>query len=341
MEPSNPLSNKKGEESLLKVKGISLFSGGLDSTLAVKVILEQGIEVLGVTFKTPFFGEKKAKAAAKIIGLTLTIIDITEEHLEILKAPKYGYGKNMNPCIDCHTLMLKIAGGIMKDTGADFIFTGEVLGQRPMSQTKQSLHVVAKNSGYQDYIIRPLSAKLLPETKLETEGKVDRQRLLAIRGRSRKNQIELAQRYGITGYAAPAGGCLLTDPMFTKRLRDLFAYHRNFLTRDIELLKHGRHFRINDASRIIVGRNSFENESLERLSTGEDVLIHMAQFPGPTVLVPSQSDDTTVHYAASLCALYSDAPKDEDVVVVCRKGDSSQTIRIKAAQREDAEQRMI
>jgi predicted ribosome quality control (RQC) complex YloA/Tae2 family protein len=129
--------------------------------------------------------------------------------------------------------------------------------------------------------------------------------------------------------------------MFTKRLRDLFVHQRNFWTRDIELLKHGRHFRMNDASKIIVGRNSFENEALQRLSTGEDILIQMAQFPGPTVLVPSQSDDTTARYAASLCALYSDAPKDEEVVVMCRKGDSSQTIRIKAAQREDAERRMI
>jgi tRNA U34 2-thiouridine synthase MnmA/TrmU len=237
--------------------------------------------------------------------------------------------------------MLKIAGGIMKDTGADFIFTGEVLGQRPMSQTKQSLHVVAKNSGYQDYIIRPLSAKFLPETKPEIEGKVDRQRLLAIRGKGRKNQIELAGHYGITDYAAPAGGCLLTDPMFSKRLRDLFAYNKDFRIRDIELLKYGRQFRIDDSSKIIVGRNIFENEALQKLSVEGDVLIHMAQFPGPTVLVLYKSDDTTVLYAASLCALYSDAPKDEDVVVVCRKGDSSQTIRIKAAQREDAEQRMI
>lgn len=325
----------------MKVKGIALFSGGLDSTLAVKVILEQGIEVLGVTFKTPFFSDRKAKAAAKKIGLTLTVRDITEEHLEILKAPKYGYGKNMNPCIDCHTLMLKIAGGVMKDTGADFMFTGEVLGQRPMSQTKQSLHVVSKNSGYQDYIIRPLSAQFLPETKPEIEGKVDRQRLLAIRGKSRKNQIELAGHYGITDYAAPAGGCLLTDPMFSKRLRDLFAYNKDFRIRDIELLKHGRQFRMNAASKIIVGRNIFENEALQKLSFGEDVLIHMAQFPGPTVLVPYKSDDTTVLYAASLCALYSDAPKDEEVVVLCRKGDISHTLLIKAAQREDAEQRMI
>lgn len=325
----------------MKVKGIALFSGGLDSTLAVKVIRAQDIEVLGVTYITPFFSDIKAKTAAKNIGLALTIIDITEKHLEMLKAPKYGYGRNMNPCIDCHTLMLKTAGGIMKGTGADFIFTGEVLGQRPMSQTKQSLHVVAKNSGYQEYIVRPLSAKLLPETKPEIEGKVDRQKLLAIQGKGRKSQIELARYYSITDYSAPAGGCLLTDPMFSKRLRDLFAYHKDFRIRDIELLKYGRQFRIDNSSKVIVGRNSFENETLQKLSEREDVLIHMVQYPGPTVLVPYKSDGATLHYAASLCALYSDAPKDMEVVVLCRKGDISHTIRITAALRGEAERWMI
>jgi tRNA U34 2-thiouridine synthase MnmA/TrmU len=329
-----------GASLLLKVKGIALFSGGLDSILAVKIIMSQGIEVLGLTYKTPFFGDTKAKTSAKKIGLPLTVLDITEEHLEMVKAPRHGYGKNMNPCIDCHTLMLKIAGGIMKDTGADFIFTGEVLGQRAMSQTKQSLHVVAKNSGCQDYIIRPLSAKLLPETKPEIEGKVDRQRLLAIRGKGRKNQIELAHHYGITDYAAPAGGCLLTDPMFSKRLRDLFTHHKDFRIRDVELLKYGRQFRIDPSSKVVVGRNIFENEVLQKLSEGGDALLHMAHFPGPTVLVPYKRDDATLLHAASLCALYSDAPKDEEVVVLCRKGDTCHAIRIKAAKKEEAERWM-
>ena len=153
----------------MKVKGIALFSGGLDSTLAVKVISDQGIEVRGITFETPFFGAAKARAAAAGIGLPLQVLDITEEHLKMLRAPRYGYGKNMNSCIDCHTLMLKIAGRRMEEEGADFVFTGEVLGQRPMSQTLSSLSYVEKHSGYKGYIVRPLSARILPVTIPEKE----------------------------------------------------------------------------------------------------------------------------------------------------------------------------
>jgi tRNA-uridine 2-sulfurtransferase len=321
----------------LKVEGIGLFSGGLDSVLAAKTIMALGIEVTGVTCTTPFFSPEKAKAAARKIGLRLIEVDITKEHLDMLKAPRYGYGKNMNPCIDCHTLMLKTAGRIMEDRGADFIFTGEVLGQRPMSQTRQSLYIVAKNSGHQEYILRPLSALLLPETRPEIEGKVDRQRLLAIKGRGRKDQIAMAKHYGIDHYSTPAGGCLLTDPMFSKRLKDLFLHDPDFTIRDIDLLKYGRHFRINDVSKAIVGRNSVENEALQRLSQGGDAVIHMEQFPGPTVIVPYESDETVVLSAASLCAAYSDAPKDEEVMALCRKGDSTSHIRVKAALREDIE----
>ncbi len=319
----------------MKVKGIGLFSGGLDSILAAKIIMALGVEVTGVTCTTPFFSPEKAKSAAKTIGLHLIEADITKEHLDVLKAPKYGYGKNMNPCIDCHTLMLKIAGRMMEDRGADFIFTGEVLGQRPMSQTRQSLYTVAKNSGYQEYILRPLSALLLPETKPEIEGKVDRQRLCALRGRGRKDQIEMARRYGIDHYPAPAGGCLLTDPMFTKRLKDLFRHGMDFRIRDIELLKYGRHFRINEFSKAIVGRNSVENETLQRLSLEADTVIHVEQFPGPTTIVPYGGDETTILSAASLCALYSDAPKNEEVMALCRRGNSIIHIQVKAALRED------
>ncbi len=243
----------------------------------------------------------------------------------------------MNPCIDCHILMLKIAGRIMEHRAADFIFTGEVLGQRPMSQTRQSLYVVAKNSGYEEYILRPLSALLLPETRPEIEGKVDRQRLLAIKGKGRKDQIKLARHYGIDHYSAPAGGCLLTDPMFSKRLRDLFEYNMDFHIRDIELLKYGRHFRINQFSKAIVGRNSLENEELQRLSHEEDIVIHIMQFPGPTTIVPHGGDEITIHSAASLCALYSDAPRNEEVTALCRKGNTVSHIRVKAALRDDIE----
>ncbi len=325
----------------MKVKGIALFSGGLDSSLAFKVIEEQGIEVSGITFETPFFGAATAKAAAGRIGLSLTVVNITEEHLQMLHAPRYGYGKNMNPCIDCHTLMLKIAGRRMEEEGADFVFTGEVLGQRPMSQGKQSLYVVAKNAGYPERIIRPLSARLLPETAPEREGKVDRARLLDIQGRGRKQQMEMAVHYGITSYPAPAGGCLLTDPVFTKRLRDLFDRHPDHSVRDIELLKVGRHFRLNDATKAIVGRNATENDTIERLAVQSDALIRIAQVPGPTVMVPGGGDEKTRLFAARLCARYCDAPKDREVVAHILRNGISTPLSVLALMPEEAARLII
>ncbi|MBA4423211.1 MAG: tRNA 4-thiouridine(8) synthase ThiI [Syntrophus sp. (in: bacteria)] len=325
----------------MKVKGIALFSGGLDSSLAFKVIEEQGVEVFGITFETPFFGAGRARAAAGRIGLPLTVLNITEEHLQMLYAPRYGYGKNMNPCIDCHTLMLKIAGRRMEEEGADFVFTGEVLGQRPMSQGKQSLSVVAKNAGYPDRILRPLSARLLPETAPEREGKVDRARLLDIQGRSRKRQMEMAVHYGITSYPAPAGGCLLTDPIFTKRLRDLFDRHPDHSVRDIELLKAGRHFRLNEATKAVVGRNAMDNDTIERLTVQSDALIHIAQVPGPTVLVPGGGDEETRFLAARLCARYSDAPRDREVVAHCFRNGIGTPLSVLALMPEEAARLII
>ena len=240
--------------------------------LAAELIRRQNIDVLCLSFTTPFFGAQKAQTAARQINLPLDVEDITEKHLKMLKSPRYGYGKNMNPCIDCHILMLQIAGEKMLETGADFIFTGEVLGQRPMSQGKQSLYVVAKNSGFPDYILRPLSAGLLKPTKAETEGKVDRTRLLSISGRGRKEQIQMAADFGITNYAPPAGGCLLTEPMFTRRLRDLFSHQEDHDINDLDLLKYGRHFRADDQGKMIVGRNNADNEKLRGLAT-IDVLV--------------------------------------------------------------------
>jgi tRNA-specific 2-thiouridylase len=326
---------------ILKVKGISLLSGGLDSLLATKVVLEQGIEVLGVTFETPFFSAQKAKSAAAHMGIPLLTLDITEEHLEMLKAPVYGYGRNMNPCIDCHTLMLKKAGIMMKEEGADFVFTGEVLGQRPMSQNRRSLYIVAKNSGYIEFILRPLSAKLLPETKPEMEGKIDREKLLDIRGRGRKFQLGLAKHYGVTDYSAPAGGCLLTDPFFSKRLKDLFNHQKEFSIRDVNFLKIGRHFRTGTSLKVIVGRNSFDNEAILRLSESGDTVVHMANFPGPTVVVPGECDDETILLAASICALYSDAPNNREVVATCRTKHVTKSVTVRAANRDELESLII
>jgi tRNA U34 2-thiouridine synthase MnmA/TrmU len=321
-------------------KAIALFSGGLDSMLAAELIRRQNIDVLCLTFTTPFFDARKAQAAANHINLPLAIEDITDKHLKMLKSPRYGYGKNMNPCIDCHILMLQEAGRKMEETDADFIFTGEVLGQRPMSQGKQSLYVVAKNSGFPDYILRPLSAQLLEPIKAETEGKVDRLRLLSISGRGRKEQIQMAADFGITNYAPPAGGCLLTEPMFTRRLRDLFSNQEDHDIRDLELLKYGRHFRADDQGKIIVGRNNADNEKLRGLSTDNDLVMFMADFPGPQVVVP-HGIEALLPLAASLCVRYSDAPTDCEANVICQHKNVSRTIQAKASAKEDCERWII
>lgn len=326
----------------IPVRAISLFSGGLDSILSVKLIREQGIEILGLTFRTPFFDAAKPRAAAEMIGLPLVVLDITDEHLAVVRAPRYGYGKNMNPCIDCHTLMLKIAGRKMEELGYDFVFTGEVLGQRPMSQSRQMLHVVAKNSGYADRILRPLSARLLPETLPEREGKVDRERLLDISGRGRKRQMEMAERYGITSYSNPAGGCLLTDPMFSRRLKDLFARHPDFTTRDLELLSAGRHIRIDERHKVIVGRNKRDNQSLESLIEEQDTVFQMRDFPGPLCMLPGGGPEEVCRSAAAICAAYGDAPKDAgEVTVKCRRGSEMTFLRVAPADKTELQDKMI
>ena len=325
----------------MSVKAFSLFSGGLDSMLAVKLIQDQGIVVEGLTFTTPFFDARKAQEAAAQIRMPLKIEDLTTEHLLMMKAPRYGFGKHMNPCIDCHTLMLHKAGRIMEAEGADFVFTGEVLGQRPMSQTRQSLHIVAKNSGYAEYVLRPLSARLLPESKPEREGKVDRQKLLAIQGRSRKTQMEMARAYGIRHYPPPAGGCLLTDPMFSLRLKDLLQRQPDPARRDIELLKYGRHFRIEGAVKIIVGRNEKDNLALQSLIGEDDAVLKMMEIPGPLVLIPGGGSEEEIQEAARLCVLYSDAPQDgEAAVQVAASGKIYVTI-VRPADRGAANRRII
>ncbi len=302
--------------------------------LAVKIVQEQGIAVQGVAFETPFFSADRAVEACKAMDLPLNVVDITRDHLDMVMAPRYGYGRNMNPCIDCHILMLKKAGEIMESEGADCIITGEVLGQRPMSQGKQSLHIVAKRSGYQEYIIRPLSARLLPETKPEIEGMMDRTKLLDIQGRGRKRQLELADQYRLKGYAKPAGGCLLTDPGFAHRFRDLLDHDGNPEIRDIELLKVGRHLRLSEKTKIIVGRNKRENTIIGKVSHDQDILITVAHFPGPTVLVPYGCEENELQSAAAICVLYSDALDGVTTSAECVWGDSVSCIDILPAKKE-------
>lgn len=321
-------------------KAIVLFSGGLDSMLAAKLVASQNIGVVCINFTSPFFDSKKAEASAKHINLPLIIEDITTDYLKMLHSPRYGFGKNMNPCIDCHTLMLALTGRKMESLGADFIITGEVLGQRPMSQTKQSLNMIAKNSGYADYILRPLSAQLLAPIKSEMEGKIDRSMLLSISGRGRKDQMRLAKEFGITNYPPPAGGCLLTDPMFTRRLRELFAHSQNPEIRDYHLLKYGRHFRTQDGVKIIVGRNNKDNEELKKLANNKDLACNMADFPGPYVLVP-ESNASAKNIACSLCVRYSDAPDDSEAMVICQQNGKLSKAKSDALSKEDCERIII
>ncbi|MDY6791846.1 MAG: tRNA 4-thiouridine(8) synthase ThiI [Thermodesulfobacteriota bacterium] len=288
------------------VRALGLCSGGLDSILAALVLREQGIEVEWVTFETPFFSAQKARRAAQITAIPLTIKNITAPYVEMLKNPPCGYGQHMNPCMDCHALMFRHAGRIMKNKGFDFLFSGEVVGQRPMSQTKSSLRYVEKNSGFDGLIVRPLCAKRLPETIPEKKGLVKREGFLDISGRSRKPQIELAIKLGINDYPAPAGGCLLCDKIFSLRLKDLFKHRENCSERELHLLKYGRHFRLNEKIKIIVGRTQRDNENiLKYYHPAADTLLKVKNFPGPITVISQTVNQEAMVTAASICAGYS------------------------------------
>ena len=317
------------------VRALGLCSGGLDSILSALVLAGQGIDVAWVNFETPFFSSDRAGLAARMTGIPLTVENITGIYIEMLKDPNCGYGANMNPCLDCHALMLEIAGSMMTSKGFDFLFTGEVLGQRPMSQTKPSLRYVEKRSGFAGHILRPLSAKLLPATIPEERGLVDRERLLDISGRSRKRQIELAAAFGITDYPAPAGGCLLTDPGFSRRVKDLLEQLGEPQGRDFELLKYGRHFRLNDKHKAVVGRTREDNRQISGfIDPRKDIELCMADMPGPIVLIPSGAPAETVHEAASLCAAYSKAQDGSPVRVSVKGPGGSQIVTVSCGSRE-------
>jgi len=302
------------------MKAISVFSGGLDSILAAEIMRRLGIEIQAVFFETPFFTSEKAKATADAANLPIRIIDITERHLEVVKNPPHGYGGNMNPCIDCHALMFRIAGELLEEEGAGFIITGEVLGQRPMSQNRGALSIVDKESGMEGLILRPLSARHLPATLPEEKGWIRREDMMAFSGRSRKPQMELAARFNITGYPSPAGGCLLTEEVFSRRLKDLMRSCASLEVRDIELLKLGRHFRIGPNTRLVIGRKEDENEAIASLAKGEDLLMTTPSVPGPDTLVTGEITPNLEEMAAVMTVSYSDAKAGETLVKIRHRG---------------------
>jgi tRNA-specific 2-thiouridylase len=299
-------------------RAVSLMSGGLDSVLAVRLLLDQHVEVTGINFiggycPRPLAGESRAQKAAGQLGVELVELPIDQEFIDQIRAPRYGRGRNMNPCIDCHMLMVKRAWEWGQEHGAQFVATGEVLGQRPMSQTKQGLMLVAKRSGTEGRLLRPLSARLLEPTVPEKEGLVDRGWLLEIQGRNRKRQFELARKYGITEFGTPAGGCLLTDRHFAQRVQEAFD-HREQDVRTVELLRLGRHFRLESGARVIVGRNKEENDELLRSAPEDAMVIDGSDLPGPVcLLIPGREADREL--AAALCVRYSDRKHDKKAKV--------------------------
>lgn len=324
------------------IRALGLCSGGLDSLLAGLVLREQGIDVAWLTFETPFFTAHKARKASHITGIPLTVKPIFPEYIKMLRDPKCGYGKHMNPCLDCHALMFRLAGEMMREKGFDFLFSGEVLGQRPMSQTRPSLRYVEKNSGFEGYILRPLSAKRLPETAPEKNGWVDRERLYDYAGRGRKGQIELARRFGITDYPAPAGGCLLTDKGYSRRLKDLFDHQETCTEEQLHLLKYGRHFRLSPQTKLIVGRTAHDNEQiLHYHDPAKDVVIDIRNYPSPTALVTGNADRELIFLGASVCAGYSKVPKQSSVEAVITAPQATDTIRVLPIPPQDVKKKMI
>jgi len=324
------------EKKNKQTRALGLCSGGLDSMLAGLVLRDQDIDVVWVTFETPFFNAAKARKASKMTGIPLTVKSIFNVYMKMLKNPPAGYGKHMNPCMDCHALMFKLAGELMQVKNFDFLFSGEVLGQRPMSQNKSSLGYVEKHSGFKGYIVRPLSAANLPLTIPEKEGLVNRDRLLDISGRGRKRQIKLAQKFGISDYPAPAGGCLLTDKNFSNRLRDLFDHQDECTEEELHLLKHGRHFRLNPDAKLIVGRTEDDNENILKYhNPAGDTVLDVKDYASPIALVPRSAAKDSIQLAAAICTGYSKAPKLSPVDVVIKTSGKKKVIQVIAILPED------
>ncbi|MCP4670371.1 MAG: tRNA 4-thiouridine(8) synthase ThiI [Desulfobacula sp.] len=313
------------DQTKKKIKGLGLCSGGLDSILSALLLQSQGIETTWICFETPFFSAKSAIKASRQTGIELITLDITKEYMKMMRNPKAGFGKNMNPCMDCHALMFSMAGKILKKKGFDFLFSGEVMGQRPKSQNKNSLRYVEKNSGFDTLILRPLSAKLLAPTIVEQNGKVDREKLLNISGRSRKIQMQMAKDFGIKEYPSPAGGCLLTDKIFSRRLKDLMETCKSIEKNTLHLLKFGRHFRLDPKTKVIVGRSQQDNKNLiQYLNKDKDILLKHASLPGPDVILTGDTSKLNIETAAMILAGYTKSKPGEkaDIKVIKQQNET-------------------
>lgn len=329
-------------------KALVLLSGGLDSILATRLMLEQGVEVEAINFLTTFCTctrkgcQHAATQAANTLSVPLKVVNISEEFLEIVKHPKHGYGSNMNPCIDCRIFIFRKAKEYMGQIGASFIVTGEVLGERPMSQRKDAILRIEKEAGLKGLVVRPLSAKLFEPTLPEREGIVKRERFLEIRGRSRKPQIAMAKEFGLNEYPCPAGGCLLTDAGFAKRMRDLIEHDALNLD-EAKLLKIGRHFRISDQAKLVVGRDENENGALENMVKDGDICLKLSDSAGPLSIVRGAADAALITTAAGIAAYHTKLKGEPSVKMNYWKNGApgGATISVKPAAPEEIEKLRI
>lgn len=312
------------------VRALCLFSGGLDSQLAVRILQSQGIEVRGVVFQSVFFSSERAETMARHLDIPVVVEEFTADIVALVQHPSHGFGAGLNPCIDCHIAMIRRAGQIMEEHGLHFISTGEVLNQRPMSQTRKSMELIARESGCGDRLLRPLSAKLLSETDPEKKGWVDRERLCALEGRGRKAQKALAVKLGITEYPQPAGGCLLTDPGFAKRLKELKKHEGLENVDDIARLRIGRHFRVGSA-RLIVGRNHEENLELAARVKTADIFLCLTSCPGPSGLLTGTATAKEIQQAVMICARYGDCLPDGLAGIEVRSNGIPRTVSVRPA----------
>ncbi len=318
---------------------IALYSGGLDSTLAILAVMKQGIQVKAVTFLNHFGCDitdksscsKDPFAAAVKFGFEVKLSHLSEKFINIVKNPKFGHGRNMNPCMDCRILMIREAKEFMDMTGAEFIITGEVIGQRPMSQRRDALDIIDRETGLRGFILRPLSAKLLRPTIPEMKGLVNRELLFGFGGRTRKPQMALAAEFGLTEYPAPASGCLLTEPNYSYRLSELLSHESDPSLEDLNLLRLGRHFRLSNTCKVIVGRDERENNALEAALGTRGFFLRVASHASPVAVIRGAVDDRTIRIAAALCARYSDAKLLPEVAVKVWYGDAVSTLTVTPA----------